>query len=155
MLISGDFKTLQQPGIRIARFIGFKKGTLLSRYFQLYLAFFISFSIHWWQRYTITRRDGGELAFFMMQPVVITIEDFIQWVWGRTISPKRKETLHSFEQVVGYVWTFAAFTLTLQPYVRGMIGVIGGSSPDEAAAFSLGQQHGAMHLQASHHHVGK
>ena len=91
----------------------------------------------------------------MMQPVVITIEDLIQWVWRRAIGPKRKDNFTSFERFVGYVWTFVAFTLTLQPYVRGMIGVIGGSSPDEAAAFLLGQQHGSMHLQASHHHVGK
>lgn len=84
----------------------------------------------------------------MAQPVVITIEDFVRWLWGKTVGPEQKDDFRSLELLVGYVWTFAAFTLTLQPYVRGMIGVIGGSSPDEAAAFSLGQKHGATYLQA-------
>ncbi|KAK7745743.1 hypothetical protein SLS62_009624 [Diatrype stigma] len=144
-------RVLQQPGIRAARFMGFRKGTLASRYLQLYLAFFISFGLHWWAQYTITRRDKGEFAFFMMQPVVITAEDFAQWLWGRTVTdPKRKEGFRSLERFVGYVWTFAAFTATLHPYVQGMTGtgVIGGSSPDESAALWLGQQHGAAYLQS-------
>ncbi|KAI1647387.1 uncharacterized protein F4817DRAFT_337410 [Daldinia loculata] len=141
-------RTVQQPGIRLARLLGFKKGSIPSRYVQLYLAFYISFSIHWWQQYVITRGDKGEFAFFMIQPVVITLEDFVQWVWRNAINPKRKQDLLWCELAVGYVWTFTAFAFTLTPFVKGMVatGIIGGS-PEEAMAMSLGQRHGAKYLQ--------
>ncbi|KAI0095915.1 hypothetical protein F4814DRAFT_435407 [Daldinia grandis] len=141
-------RAVQQPGIRLARLLGFKKGSIPSRYIQLYLGFYISFSIHWWQQYVITRGDKGEFAFFMIQPVVITIEDFAQWVWRNTITPKRKQDLLWFELAIGYVWTFTAFAFTLTPFVKGMVatGIIGGSL-EEAMAMSLGQRHGAKYLQ--------
>ncbi|KAI0010928.1 hypothetical protein F4779DRAFT_260529 [Xylariaceae sp. FL0662B] len=140
-------RVLQQPGIRLARLLGFKKGSIPSRYLQLYLAFYISFCIHWWQQYVITRSDKGEFAFFMMQPVAITIEDFVQWVWGSIMNPKRRQNLHWFELLVGYVWTVAAFTFTLTPYVKGMTGtgVVGLGNPGEKAAMTLGRQHGAAY----------
>ncbi|KAL7621153.1 hypothetical protein AAE478_008470 [Parahypoxylon ruwenzoriense] len=121
-------RPLQQPGVRLARFLGFKKGTLGSRYLQLYLAFFISFFVHWWQSFTISRHGNGEFAFFMMQPVVITIEDFTQWIWSRIVEPREKEHLHRFELLVGYAWTIIAFTLTLQPIMKGWtdVGLVGG-----------------------------
>ncbi len=60
------------------KLLGIRKGTLFSRYLQLYNAFFVSALIHhigslncpysalvWYQFY-----------FFMIQPVAITVEDF-------------------------------------------------------------------------------
>jgi hypothetical protein len=60
------------------RLLRIRKGTLVSRYLQLYNAFFVSAVIHhigalncpystlaWYQFY-----------FFMIQPVAITVEDF-------------------------------------------------------------------------------
>ncbi|KAI1776780.1 hypothetical protein F4818DRAFT_457464 [Hypoxylon cercidicola] len=142
-------RVVQQPGIRLARFLGFKKGSVPSRYFQLYLAFYISFCVHWWQQYVTTRSDKGEFAFFMMQPVVITIEDFVQWVWRGIVSPEQKQKLRWLELLVGYVWTFAAFTFTLTPYVKGMTetGIIGLGGPEETTAMMLGQRHGAAYLE--------
>ncbi|KAI0847196.1 hypothetical protein F5Y00DRAFT_271315 [Daldinia vernicosa] len=144
-------RTVQQPGIRLARLLGFKKGSIPSRYIQLYLAFYISFCIHWWQQYVITRGDKGEFAFFMMQPLVITLEDSVQWVWRNAINPKRKQDLLWFEIAVGYAWTFTAFAFTLTPFVKGMVatGIIGGS-PEDAIAMLLGQRHGAKYLQYWH-----
>ncbi|KAI1654000.1 hypothetical protein F4813DRAFT_239080 [Daldinia decipiens] len=140
-------RTVQQPGLRLARLLGFKKGSIPSRYIQLYLAFYISFSIHWWQQYVITRGDKGEFAFFMIQPVVITLEDFFQWVWRNAINTKRKQDLIWFEHAIAYVWTFTAFTFTLTPFLNGMVatGIIGGS-PEEVIAVSLGHRHGAKYL---------
>ncbi|XXG98625.1 hypothetical protein Hte_004950 [Hypoxylon texense] len=142
-------RIVQQPGIRLARFLGFKKGSIPSRYLQLYLAFYISFCIHWWQQYVITRGDKGEFAFFMMQPVAITVEDFVQWIWGKSVSPEQKKRLRWLELLVGYTWTFAAFTFTLTPYVKGMTGtgVIGLGGPEETTAMTLGRQHGAAYLK--------
>ncbi|KAI1379756.1 membrane bound O-acyl transferase family-domain-containing protein [Hypoxylon crocopeplum] len=142
-------RPFQQPGIRLARLLGLEKGTVASRYLQLYLAFFLSFSTHWWQSYTVSRQDNGELAFFMMQPVIITIEDFLQWVWGKFMGPKRKESLAWLEIYMGYAWTVAAFTLTFRPVMKGWtsIGLIGSGGPDETTALKLGQRHGAAYFR--------
>ncbi|KAI0172543.1 membrane bound O-acyl transferase family-domain-containing protein [Hypoxylon sp. FL1284] len=141
-------RALQQPGVRLARFLGLRKGTLASRYLQLYVAFFLSFAVHWWQSYVAVRGDRGELAFFMAQPVVITIEDFLRWIWHGAVDAERRRDLARFERRVGYVWTVAAFTLTLRPAIRGWTGtsMIGGASPDEVAAVGLGRRHGELYL---------
>ncbi|KAI1206761.1 uncharacterized protein F4807DRAFT_438204 [Annulohypoxylon truncatum] len=142
-------RPFQTPGLRLARFLGLKKGTFGSRYLQLYSAFFVSFCTHWFQSFVVSRHDNGELAFFMLQPVIISVEDFLQWIWRKSIDPKRKKDLTRLETVVGYVWTIAAFTFTLQPVMRGWtdIGLIGGGGPDEKAALLLGHQHGMAYFQ--------
>ncbi|XXH02666.1 hypothetical protein Hte_009048 [Hypoxylon texense] len=143
-------RPLQQPGIRLARLLGLKKGTLASRYLQLYLAFFLSFGTHWWQSYTIAREGKGEFPFFMLQPVVITAEDFLRWVWRQSVSAerRRRRRLARLELLAGYAWTVAAFTLTLRPVMQGWTGtgLIGSGGPDEKAALKLGRQHGAAYL---------
>ncbi|KAI8957042.1 hypothetical protein F5Y11DRAFT_113937 [Daldinia sp. FL1419] len=140
-------RAVQRPGIRLARSLGFRKGSIPSRYIQLYLAFYISFVIHWWQQYVITRGGKGEFAFFMMQPVMITIEDSARWIWKTIIRPKQREGLSWLESTIGYVWTFASFAFTLTPFVKGMVetGIIGGS-PDEAMVMTLGRQRGTGYL---------
>ncbi|KAI1087688.1 hypothetical protein F5B19DRAFT_60572 [Rostrohypoxylon terebratum] len=142
-------RTFQTPGLRLARFIGFKKGTFGSRYLQLYSTFFISFCIHWFQSFAVSRHDNGELSFFMMQPVIISVEDFLQWIWRKSVDPKRKKDLARVETLVGYVWTIVAFTFTMRYVMRGWvsIGLIGGGGLDEKAALQLGRQHGIAYIQ--------
>jgi hypothetical protein len=80
--------------------LGIRKGTLLSRYFQLYNAFFVSAVIHhigalncpysplvWCQFY-----------FFMIQPVAITVEDFAIYL-GRKAGLEDTCTLLPVEKV--------------------------------------------------------
>ncbi|KAI1408538.1 membrane bound O-acyl transferase family-domain-containing protein [Hypoxylon sp. FL1857] len=143
-------RPFQTPGVRLARFLGLKQGTLGSRYVQLYVAFLLSFSVHEWQSFTSTRRDNGEFAFFMSQPVIITIEDIVQWIWRKSVDPTRREKLARLETLVGYAWTIVAFTVTLRPIMKGWtsMGLVGGGGPDEKAALELGRQHGAAYLQA-------
>ncbi|OTA80264.1 hypothetical protein M434DRAFT_229899 [Hypoxylon sp. CO27-5] len=142
-------RSFQTPGVRLARFLGLKKGTLGSRYMQLYLSFILSFGVHEWQSFTTTRRDNGEFAFFMSQPVIITVEDFVRWIWHKSIDPRQREKLAKLETLVGYVWTIVAFTVTLRPIMKGWtsMGMIGGGGPDEKAALQLGRKHGATYLQ--------
>ncbi|KAI0838313.1 membrane bound O-acyl transferase family-domain-containing protein [Hypoxylon sp. FL0890] len=146
-------RTFQTPGVRLARFLSLKQGTLGSRYVQLYIAFFISFCVHGWQSFTTTRRDNGEFAFFVSQPVIITIEDFVRWIWQKSVNPRQREKLAWLETLVGYVWTIIAFTVTLRPIMKGWtgIGLIGGGGPDEKAALQLGRQHGAVYLRTWQH----
>ncbi|KAI1106046.1 hypothetical protein F4804DRAFT_340803 [Jackrogersella minutella] len=141
-------RQFQTPGLRLARSLGLKKGSFGSRYLQLYLTFFISFSVHWWQSFAVTRHDNGEFAFFMSQPVIISIEDLLRWIWHKSVDPGRRRSLARLETLVGYAWTIAAFTLTMQPVMRGWteIGMIGAGSPDEKAAIQLGRQQGMAYL---------
>ncbi|KAI2466734.1 hypothetical protein F4781DRAFT_336972 [Annulohypoxylon bovei var. microspora] len=141
-------RAFQTPGLRLARFLGLKKGTFGSRYLQLYSTFFISFCVHWWQSFIVTRHDNGEFAFFMLQPVIISAEDLLQWIWRKSVDPKRKKDLARLETLVGYVWTIAAFTFTLRHVMGGWIGIglVGGGGPDEKAALQLGRQHGVAYL---------
>ncbi|KAI1451698.1 hypothetical protein F4805DRAFT_450557 [Annulohypoxylon moriforme] len=142
-------RPFQTPGLKLARFLGLKKGSFGSRYFQLYSTFFVSFSTHWYQSFIVSRHDNGELSFFMLQPVIISIEDFLQWLWRKSVDPKRRKELARFETLVGYVWTIAAFTFTLRNIMRGWtdIGLVGGSGPGEKTALQLGRQHGIAYLQ--------
>ncbi|KAI1140803.1 membrane bound O-acyl transferase family-domain-containing protein [Hypoxylon sp. FL0543] len=142
-------RPFQNPGVRLARFLGLKQGTLGSRYVQLYLAFFISFCVHGWQSFTTTRRDNGEFRFFMSQAVIITIEDLVRWIWRKSIDHNQREKLARLATLMGYMWTIAAFTVTVQPIMKGWIsmGLVGGGDLGEKAALRLGWQHGAVYLQ--------
>lgn len=68
--------------------------------------------------FNVTRRDMGELAFFMSQPVAIVAEDLVCWTWRRTPLSRRSIYL---ERVVGYCWTFAWFTFSLHLYISGLV----------------------------------
>ncbi|KAH9889203.1 membrane bound O-acyl transferase family-domain-containing protein [Xylariomycetidae sp. FL2044] len=133
-------RSTQQPGIQLSRALGFGKGTFGSRYIQLYLAFAISCAIHVWQQFSISRQDRGEIAFFLLQPVVITFEDFVQWAWHKAVAPKQRKSLAGFERAAGYMWTFVAFSWTLRPFVNSLadVGIIG-ESMDQRAALLSGQ----------------
>ncbi|KAI1504853.1 hypothetical protein F5X99DRAFT_416285 [Biscogniauxia marginata] len=92
-------RTFQTPGLRVLSFLGLKKGTLASRYLQLYIAFALSSVLHLWGRFSFERKESGEIRFFMSQAVLITIEDTIQWLWARMVGPvqNRSRGLRIFE----------------------------------------------------------
>ncbi|KXT15069.1 hypothetical protein AC579_1504 [Pseudocercospora musae] len=92
---------LRQSATRLTRFLGLRKGTLMSRYAQLYLTFFFSLMLHWYLIINATRKDGGEFNFFLSQPIIITIEDFVQYCWRRYTGRSRSDPLTTFERTVG------------------------------------------------------
>ncbi|KIW04039.1 uncharacterized protein PV09_04861 [Verruconis gallopava] len=111
-------RMFSQPAMRITRALGFRKGTLPSRYMQLYLSFGISCILHQFQMFNVTRRDMGEFNFFMSQAVAITIEDFVRWAWRKLhgSSPSRR-----FDLLMGYAWTFTWFSFSLHVYIKGLV----------------------------------
>jgi hypothetical protein len=109
---------LSQPAIRIVRLLGLRKGSLASRYTQLYITFGISCIFHQFQMFNVTRRDMGEFAFFMVQPIAITAEDIVQWTWRKLRGPT---STARFETLVGYAWVLAWFSFSLQLYVKGLV----------------------------------
>lgn len=109
---------LSQPATRIVRALALRKGSLASKYTQLYLTFGISCIFHQFQMFFVTRRDMGEFAFFMLQPVAITAEDLVQWVYRQLRGPS---PAGSFEKLFGYVWVVVWFSFSLHLYIRGLV----------------------------------
>ncbi|KAJ7231167.1 membrane bound O-acyl transferase family-domain-containing protein [Mycena haematopus] len=98
--------------------LGLRSGSNASSYVQLYTAFALSASIHYGAETMALRSwHGGALAFFMLQPCVIMLEDFV-------IFATRKAGMREgvFVRLVGYAWVWAWFTVTLpvwqEPLVR-------------------------------------
>lgn len=68
--------------------------------------------------FNVARKDMGELAFFMSQPLAIIAEDVAVWAWKRAGAAGKNARL---ERLVGYVWTFAWFSFSLKLYVDGLV----------------------------------
>lgn len=87
------------------------KGTNLSSYTKLWLAFLISGTFHSLSslqmphptNLTPGERSLGFFYFFLWNVSAITVEDFFQWC-GRRISPTMMEGNGWMKAVLGYVW---------------------------------------------------
>lgn len=92
------------------------------------MAFALSLLIHEWSIFNAVRRDVGEFWFFAPQPFVITMEDFVQCCWKRYRPSQKKAEFDQAAKVLGYMWTFAWFSVCLPPFVEGLInvGIVGG-----------------------------
>lgn len=107
---------VSQPAMRITRFLGLRKGSVASRLLQLYISFGISCLLHQYQMFNVTRKDMGEFAFFMSQPVAITFEVIVLSIWRKSTKEKEQSRLST---IVGYVWVAAWMSWTLPWYVKG------------------------------------
>ncbi|KAI1778795.1 membrane bound O-acyl transferase family-domain-containing protein [Hypoxylon cercidicola] len=100
-------------------FLSIPRGTNLSSYLQIWLAFAISGFMHAQSmlllphpsNITFSERTVGVMAFFMWQAAAITMEDFVQWLWskysgGREASPW-------ISRFVGYAWVIWSFWVSL------------------------------------------
>ena len=69
----------------------------------------------------VTRRDMGELTFFMSQPAAIAVESLVQWgfsrVRSRTAGPDNNQPALSMH--AGYIWVVFWFSVSLPVYVKG------------------------------------
>jgi hypothetical protein len=72
---------LTLPFNLLTKYITIPRGTLVSRYTQLYLAFIATTLLHHSGAMNITSSSSennlNQVAFFMLQPVAITFEDFV------------------------------------------------------------------------------
>ena len=62
----------------------------------------------------------GEFAFFMSQPVAMTVEDFVQWIWRKARGGSSQDW-ERFEKAVGALWTMIWFSFSLHLYIRGLV----------------------------------
>ena len=109
------------------KFLKFRRGTNLSSYAQLYVAFFLSAVFHFAGEFTYERRIVyRSFKFFLLQAVAITLEDFFIYLskrllllCGMRLNPgSTDETwVGAVVRVVGYCWVIIWFCLTLPVYV--------------------------------------
>jgi hypothetical protein len=140
-LANAAYQTLQTPGRRFARLCGFTRGSITSKYVQLFMAFGISALLHEWFAFNAVRRDNGELWFFLTQPLAISFEDLAQYYW-RTRGSTHKQTSMNIAVLAGYAWTFLWFSYSLPPFVENsMRAKIIGPDFGGTWAFELAQRH--------------
>ncbi|KAF2095138.1 hypothetical protein NA57DRAFT_79623 [Rhizodiscina lignyota] len=113
-------RMVQQPAVRIAHILRLRKGSVGSRYTQLYASFAISCLFHQFEMFNVTRKDMGEFAFFMSQPVAITAEDIVQWAWRKWQGQNQSKARVRFGKAVGYIWVFLWFSYSLPIYIKGL-----------------------------------
>lgn len=131
----------QQPSIRIARWAGLRKGTLMSRYFQVYLGFFISGLLHAWSTFNATREGGGEMWFFMMQAVAITGEDCVQWAWRCYTKTPASNEPRGIVRLLGLAWTLWLFSYTLPVWPKSLMRAAFLEGDYPSIAMALGKAH--------------
>ncbi|KAF2010652.1 hypothetical protein BU24DRAFT_427763 [Aaosphaeria arxii CBS 175.79] len=112
-------KMVSQPALRITRLLRFRKGGLGSRCSQLFLSFAFSCLVHQFQMFCVTRRDMGEFAFFMSQPVAIVFEECVRAVWRKMQDRGQFHGAGLVGKQIGYIWMFLWFSYSLPIYVKG------------------------------------
>lgn len=84
--------------------------------------------------FNVTRKDMGEFAFFMSQPVMITFESGIQAIW---LKAEKAKDYGRLSMMTGYFWVVVWMSNSLPWYVKGFRNagitddVIFGSKPFE------------------------
>ncbi|GAP85679.2 putative toxin biosynthesis protein [Rosellinia necatrix] len=102
----------------IAAFLHIPRGSTLSSYTKLYIAFSISGTFHALGVLHLPRPSNigdwecccGLFKFFMLQAVAITLEDFIIWCGRHAI----QDNLQRSVRPIGYVWVFCFMWWSLQ-----------------------------------------
>ncbi|KAE8163403.1 pyridoxal phosphate-dependent transferase [Aspergillus tamarii] len=97
--------------------VGIRRGTNASSYTQLWLAFTISGMMHALSQLLMPRPGNvtaseiavGIFLFFPWQAFVITIEDFIIWLWKQRYASYQPR----WAPLVGYLWVMVTFWIAL------------------------------------------
>ncbi|OJJ65100.1 hypothetical protein ASPSYDRAFT_27056 [Aspergillus sydowii CBS 593.65] len=113
-------RLLQTPARYMANTVfGARRGSLSARYIQIITAFVISGVYHYVSA-KLARPDlrfSGTLEFFLLQPILVGVEDLGMYFGWRFCGSK----LGSWAYGVGYVWTFAMLALTAIGFVEDCV----------------------------------
>ncbi|ORY07911.1 membrane bound O-acyl transferase family-domain-containing protein [Clohesyomyces aquaticus] len=107
------------PGIVLARdVLQLRKGSFASKYMQLFVTFFLSAVIHGGASMLANQNfeDYGAFKYFMLQAVVIMIEDHVI-DFGQYLGFRDS----MFWRIIGYTWTILWFGLATIEYSSGQI----------------------------------
>lgn len=121
------------------KFLKFPRGTNRSSYAQLYVAFFLSGTIHFAGDFMSQRRMVyHSFKFFLLQAVAITFEDLVIYIGKRLLlrrviklNPDRADGswAEAAARTAGYCWVTLWFCLTL-PAWRDKTTAIGWDGAD-------------------------
>ncbi|KIX09593.1 uncharacterized protein Z518_00673 [Rhinocladiella mackenziei CBS 650.93] len=95
------------------------RGTVFSRYLQIWIAFGLSGFLHAQANLMLPRPSNvtpdecvrGTMLYFLWQAAAITFEDAVQWAWvkaGGTLHPPSR-----FRTLIGYAWVVCSFWISL------------------------------------------
>ncbi|OTB04086.1 hypothetical protein M426DRAFT_321179 [Hypoxylon sp. CI-4A] len=112
-------RTLTKVNGFIVDFLSIHRGTNISSYIQIWLAFTISGFMHAQSmlllphpsNITFAERTAGVMAFFLWQAAAITTEDFVQWLWGKLSGDL--EVNPWARRFIGYTWVISTFWVSL------------------------------------------
>ena len=99
-----------------ARALGLPKGSIGSRYVQLYTAFLLSTLIHVSGGLHAARQDLGEMQYYLSQAIAITFEDA-----AIAVAQKFGYRGGRAARVAGYLWVIGWCTWSLRVQVHGHI----------------------------------
>lgn len=117
------------------KFLKFPRGTNRSSYAQLYVAFFVSGIIHLAGDFIAEKRVVYRaIYFFLLQAVVITVEDFVIYLAKGLLRQVQEETqlklgkegrfwLEAAVKIIGYCWVTLWFCLTLPMWQDGVSAI--------------------------------
>jgi hypothetical protein len=92
-------------GVLAARSLGFRKGSLGSKYTQLYVGFLTTGAIHMVGGFYARGRDLGDMPFFLGQAAAITFENMVMACVSRM--GYKTEGPGPWARILGYVWVAA------------------------------------------------
>ncbi|KAJ9630282.1 hypothetical protein H2204_008500 [Knufia peltigerae] len=95
----------------LRRMLGVTKGSIISRYLQLYNAFFLSAVMHHVGSLNnpYSPMAWAQVAFFLMQPVAITFEDLAIYLGEQAGLEKNRKI-----KALGFAWVCLALSYTLR-----------------------------------------
>lgn len=73
---------------------------------------------------TFYERTAGIMYYFLWQAAVITLEDFVQWLWKKAFGSPKGPT-----HIIGYLWVICSFYLSLPLAGDVMLRVKMGETP--------------------------
>ncbi|KAH8807191.1 hypothetical protein F5884DRAFT_879942 [Xylogone sp. PMI_703] len=92
-------RAIKAPADLIVELLRIPRGTLTSRYSQLWLGFLISAILHHGGAYLLHRNTGSMYFLWFSQAVIITVEDFVIWLGGKAGIKKT-----TFTKTLGTIW---------------------------------------------------
>ncbi|KAF7291773.1 hypothetical protein HMN09_01236900 [Mycena chlorophos] len=96
------------------RILRLPRGTYLSAYTQLFVAFFVSGMMHYIPEYmTLRNWGGGALRFFLMQALAILVEDRVLALGRQVVGSANTRRW----KLLGYLWVWTWFAWTLPGWV--------------------------------------
>lgn len=119
-----------------------RKGSLVARYFNIFISFFISGAIRCLTIFTAGftfRHSCGAFTYFCAQVLGIIIEDGVQalYRWMRGVSRDAGRQPSLWARFVGFIWVLLFLTWSTPAFIYPMLAAYSGEERDEVLPLSV------------------